>query len=120
LLVEPKHSGALRFFWDQGSSKPASDNLPRHLQTILKVRCRVHKRKICPDILDADTSGYLDVEELAHLLVGWGLPASESKNLTKELDLNGNGELDCKEFEKQLKPVWTCMVVLYGEIDPVS
>jgi len=90
------------------------------LQTILKVRCRVHKRKICPDILDADTSGYLDVEELAHLLVGWGLPASESKNLTKELDLNGNGELDCKEFEKQLKPVWTCMVVLYGEIDPVS
>jgi len=58
------------------------------------------------DTLDIDKNGYLDMEDLADLLVGWGLPASESADLMKELDINGDGKLEYEEFEKNLTPVW--------------
>ncbi|KAF9897414.1 hypothetical protein BX616_005642, partial [Lobosporangium transversale] len=34
--------------------------------------------KLVFDILDSDGSGYLDVQELEHLLISWGLPANEA------------------------------------------
>ena len=39
--------------------------------------------KMVFEMLDSDSSGYLDVGELQHLLVSWGLPASEAGGYLK-------------------------------------
>ncbi|KAG0013305.1 hypothetical protein BGZ81_001093 [Podila clonocystis] len=39
--------------------------------------------KLVFETLDSDSTGYLDVEELEHLLVSWGLPASEAAGYLK-------------------------------------
>jgi len=67
------------------------------------------------NMLDKDESGYLDVYELADLLVRWGLPGSEAQALINEIDVNGNGRLEFDEFEQHLKPVWSFVANIQDE-----
>ncbi|KAF9179343.1 hypothetical protein BGZ51_006994 [Haplosporangium sp. Z 767] len=62
--------------------------------------------KLVFDTLDSDSSGFLDVAELEHLLVSWGLPANEAAGYLKTLDKDGNGNIDFDEFYRHMGTVW--------------
>ncbi|KAG0342912.1 hypothetical protein BG005_002595 [Podila minutissima] len=62
--------------------------------------------KLVFETLDSDSSGHLDLQELQHLLVSWGLPANEAEGYLKTLDKDGSGHIDFKEFYENMSTVW--------------
>ncbi|KAF9572127.1 hypothetical protein EC968_010213 [Mortierella alpina] len=62
--------------------------------------------KLVFDTLDSDSSGHLDLQELKHLLVSWGLPANEAEGYLKTLDQDESGHIDFQEFYKHMSTVW--------------
>ncbi|KAG0304431.1 hypothetical protein BGZ98_005523 [Dissophora globulifera] len=62
--------------------------------------------KMIFDTLDSDGSGYLDVEELEHLLVSWGLPSNEAAGYLKQHDKDESKTIDFQEFYTNMPTVW--------------
>ncbi|KAG0208451.1 hypothetical protein BGX28_000589 [Mortierella sp. GBA30] len=62
--------------------------------------------KLVFDTLDSDSSGYLDLEELQHLLVSWGLPENEAEGYLKSVDKDGSGQIEFQEFYQYMSTVW--------------
>ncbi|KAF8977113.1 hypothetical protein BGZ52_007352 [Haplosporangium bisporale] len=62
--------------------------------------------KLVFDTLDSDSSGTLDLQELQHLLVSWGLPANEAEGYLKTIDKDGSGQIEFKEFYAHMSTVW--------------
>ncbi|KAG0052335.1 hypothetical protein BGZ83_002728 [Gryganskiella cystojenkinii] len=62
--------------------------------------------KLVFETLDSDSSGYLDVEELEHLLVSWGLPANEAAGYLKHCDKDSSNGIDFIEFYENMSTVW--------------
>ncbi|KAG0043245.1 hypothetical protein BGZ83_011683 [Gryganskiella cystojenkinii] len=62
--------------------------------------------KLVFETLDSDSSGYLDKEELEHLLVSWGLPASEASGYLKACDKDSSGGINFIEFYETMPTVW--------------
>lgn len=70
--------------------------------------------------LDADKSGKLNLREVGHLLMSWGLPVHETQEVLDEKDSNGDGEIDFNEFFQNFAPVWefAARIVLSNEALP--
>ena len=66
----------------------------------------IEKAKLVFDTLDIDSSGNIDVGELASLLVQWGCPDSEVSSYLRNYDTNNDGVFDFDEFYIHFKPVW--------------
>ena len=49
---------------------------------------------------DLDEDGYLSLKEVSDLLMSLGMPVSEDelREMTNEVDIEGNGTVDFKEF----------------------
>ncbi|KAG0364701.1 hypothetical protein BC939DRAFT_28326 [Gamsiella multidivaricata] len=62
--------------------------------------------KLVFDALDSDSSGTLDVAELEHLLVSWGLPHNEAAAYLKEHDSDKSNTIEFQEFYKNMSTVW--------------
>ncbi|GJJ70059.1 hypothetical protein EMPS_02408 [Entomortierella parvispora] len=62
--------------------------------------------KLVFETLDSDSSGYLDIEELQHLLVSWGLPESEAAGYLKECDKDSSNGIDFIEFYENMPTIW--------------
>ncbi|KAF9577928.1 hypothetical protein BGW38_006565 [Lunasporangiospora selenospora] len=62
--------------------------------------------KMVFDALDSDSSGTLDLEELEHLLVSWGLPAGEAAGYLKMHDKDNSGSIDFHEFYAHMETLW--------------
>ncbi|KAG0035638.1 hypothetical protein BGZ82_005196 [Podila clonocystis] len=62
--------------------------------------------KLVFETLDSDSSGHLDVEELEHLLVSWGLPANEAAGYLKQCNKDSSNRIDFVEFYNNMPTVW--------------
>jgi len=62
------------------------------------------------NLFDADGSGAIDVEEMSLAMKGLGfgeLPREEVDKMLKSIDLNSNGLIEFREFERMMKAKMT-------------
>mmetsp|Transcript_17022 Transcript_17022/g.21766 ORF Transcript_17022/g.21766 Transcript_17022/m.21766 type:complete len:543 (-) Transcript_17022:1780-3408(-) len=65
-----------------------------------------NKAKLVFDIIDREVNGFLSMQELGVVLIEFGLPYGEVKEVFRSFDSNHDGKLEYNEFKTNFRPLW--------------